>query len=171
MAGCGWKLDVEGQPASAAPEEPRFSTWEEVLGKNKAGASNGQHGSAGGGSSSGGGGTQGGGVAETAYYSLLGVAPSASQAELKAAYRKLALQLHPDVSSAPDAAQRFAAVAAAFDVLSDPESRMLYDRYGAEGMKGRAGGWESGQAALWGVRRGRAGRRWRGGGRVDWSTE
>ncbi|EFN57757.1 hypothetical protein CHLNCDRAFT_15756, partial [Chlorella variabilis] len=69
------------------------------------------------------------------YYQLLEVGPSASKAEIKASYRQLALRLHPDVNSAPDAAQRFAEVAGAYDVLSDPASRTLYDRFGAEGMK------------------------------------
>ncbi|PRW59130.1 dnaJ-like protein subfamily B member 5-like [Chlorella sorokiniana] len=143
VAGSGWKLDVAGQPASDAPQEPQFSTWEDVInkinGRSNEGSSSGS-GSGGGGSTAGAAsGSGGGGVAETAYYSLLGVAPTATQAELKSAYRKLALQLHPDVSSAPDASERFAAVAAAYDVLSDPESRALYDRYGAEGMRGKSG--------------------------------
>ncbi len=144
VAGSGWKLDVEGQPASGAPQEPQFSSWEDVINRIKARGSRSGNSDSSSGSSSGNGAAGaaagGGRVAETAYYSLLGVAPTASQAELKSAYRKLALQLHPDVSSAPDASERFAAVAAAYDVLSDSESRALYDRYGADGMRGKSGG-------------------------------
>lgn len=147
VAGSGWKLDVEGQRTSDAPQDPQFSTWEEVINRIKGRSSDGSGSEgSGSGSSSGsdgaGAGTGGGSgrVAETAYYTLLGVEPTATQTEIKSAYRKLALQLHPDVSSAPDASERFAAVAAAYDVLSDPESRVLYDRYGAEGMRGKSGG-------------------------------
>lgn len=111
-------------------------------------------------------------VADTQFYDLLGVPPSASQQELKAAYRQAALRLHPgrrapcngcaaacavalcsqrvllfllapacraDVNDAPDATEKFAAVASAYDTLSDPASRALYDQYGPEDMKGRAG--------------------------------
>lgn len=162
VAGSGWKLDVEGQPASGAPQEPQFSSWEDVINRIKACGSSGgsssdsESGSGSSGSNGAAGAATGSGrVAETAYYTLLGVAPTASQAELKAAYRKLALQLHPDVSSAPDASEQFAAVAAAYDVLSDAESRALYDRYGAAGMRGKSGGL-AGLLAWWvneGVRR------------------
>ena len=124
MAGSDWKLGPE-----AAQQEPQFSTWEDVRKaqeRRRAGFDDG-----------GGGGR--GGPADTAYYQLLEVGPSASKAEIKASYRQLALRLHPDVNSAPDAAQRFAEVAGAYDVLSDPASRTLYDRFGAEGMKRHAG--------------------------------
>ena len=135
VAGSEWKLALEGQSPDVAggQEEPRFSTWEEVRDKQRARSSD-----SGGGGGSGGGGSLGSPV-DAAYYQLLGVAPAASQPDIKAAYRQLALKLHPDVNSAPDAGQRFAEVAAAYDILSDPDSRQLYDRYGPEGMKGRAG--------------------------------
>lgn len=79
-------------------------------------------------------------TAETDYYELLGVSRSASDAEIKQSFRKLARELHPDVSSAPDAEQRFRDVAEAFEVLSDPGRRALYDRYGKAGV--RRGGFE-----------------------------
>jgi molecular chaperone DnaJ len=81
---------------------------------------------------------------ETDYYELLGVARAASESEIKQAFRALARELHPDVSSEPDAEQRFRDVAAAYEVLSDPERRALYDRYGKAGL--RRGGFEPGFA-------------------------
>lgn len=74
---------------------------------------------------------------ETDYYELLGVSRGASDAEIKQSFRSLARELHPDVSSAPDAAQRFRDVAEAYEVLSDPERRALYDRYGKDGLRRR----------------------------------
>ena len=60
---------------------------------------------------------------EQDYYELLGVARDASHADIKRAFRRLARELHPDVSEAPDAELRFRAVAEAYEVLSDPERR------------------------------------------------
>ena len=67
-------------------------------------------------------------TAERDYYELLGVDRGAGDTEIKRAFRKLARELHPDVSDAPDAADRFKEVAEAYEVLSNPESRELYDR-------------------------------------------
>jgi molecular chaperone DnaJ len=61
------------------------------------------------------------------YYSLLNVAPNATPLEIRRAFRALARRLHPDVNPAPDAAERFAAIARAHDTLSDPERRRAYD--------------------------------------------
>ena len=77
---------------------------------------------------------------ESDYYELLGVPRTASDAEIKRAFRALARELHPDVSSEPDADQRFRDVAEAYEVLSDPERRATYDRFGKAGL--RRGGFE-----------------------------
>jgi molecular chaperone DnaJ len=74
---------------------------------------------------------------ETDYYELLGVSRAASDAEIKQSFRTLARELHPDVSSEPDADRRFREVAEAYEVLSDPERRALYDRYGKAGLRRR----------------------------------
>ena len=63
-------------------------------------------------------------------YKLLGVSPQASHDEIKAAYRKLAVQLHPDRNKAPDATAKMAKVNRAWTVLSDPTSRRKYDMSG-----------------------------------------
>jgi molecular chaperone DnaJ len=78
---------------------------------------------------------------ESDYYELLGVSRSASDAEIKRAFRTLARELHPDVSTAPDSNLRFREVAEAYEVLSDPERRATYDRFGKAGLK--RGGFES----------------------------
>ena len=61
----------------------------------------------------------------------------ATDAEIKKAFRKLARELHPDVSQEPDAQERFRAVAEAYEVLSKAETRQLYDRYGHAGLRAR----------------------------------
>ena len=72
------------------------------------------------------------------YYELLGVARDADEQTIKKAFRGLARRLHPDVSKEPDAEQRFREVTEAYEVLSDSETRALYDRYGHAGL--RSGG-------------------------------
>jgi molecular chaperone DnaJ len=70
------------------------------------------------------------------YYELLGVQRTADDAEIKRAFRRLARTLHPDVSAEPDAEERFREVVEAYEVLSKPEARQVYDRYGHAGLKG-----------------------------------
>ncbi len=77
----------------------------------------------------------------TDYYELLGVARTASADEIKKAYRKLALEHHPDRNQgSKESEDRFKAVTEAYEVLRDPQKRQRYDRYGAQGVKGGPGG-------------------------------
>jgi molecular chaperone DnaJ len=74
------------------------------------------------------------------YYEVLGVSRDADDATIKKAFRRLARELHPDVNSHdPEAETKFKEAAEAYEVLSDPERRATYDRYGHEGL--RSGGW------------------------------
>lgn len=74
------------------------------------------------------------------FYDLLGVPRSAGPEDLKKAYRRKARQLHPDANPDPVAAEQFKEVARAYEVLSDPEQRARYDRFGEAGVGGAAGG-------------------------------
>lgn len=73
------------------------------------------------------------------YYEILGVNRNASPDDLKAAFRTLARQYHPDVNKSPDAEERFKEINEAYAVLSEPEKRAAYDRYGHAGLNGVGG--------------------------------
>jgi molecular chaperone DnaJ len=79
-------------------------------------------------------------VSRADYYEVLGVERGASEAELKSAYRKLALKHHPDRNQgSKDAEEAFKAAAEAYAVLSDPQKRAAYDRYGHAGLGAQGG--------------------------------
>src|SRR4051812_26675695 len=80
---------------------------------------------------------------ERDYYEVLGVSRDAGDDEIKRAFRRRAREVHPDVSEAPDAKERFAEVAEAYEVLSKRDTRELYDRYGHAGL--RTGGFSASQ--------------------------
>lgn len=74
------------------------------------------------------------------HYGVLGVSRGATAAEVKRAYRRLALKNHPDVNKAPDAQDKFARIAEAYSVLSDGAQRAEYDRRRGSGAAGGGGG-------------------------------
>jgi molecular chaperone DnaJ len=75
------------------------------------------------------------------YYEILTVSREAGDDEIKKAFRRLARELHPDINRHdPEAENKFKEVAEAYEVLSDPERRSVYDRYGHDGL--RSGGWQ-----------------------------
>lgn len=78
-------------------------------------------------------------VAKRDYYDILGVNKSASAAEIKKAYRNLALKYHPDKNKSKDAAEKFKEVTAAYEVLSDSKKRQTYDQYGHAAFDQAAG--------------------------------
>ena len=81
------------------------------------------------------------------YYQVLGVSRTASQKDIQGAFRKLARKLHPDVNPGDkDAERRFKEVSEAHDVLSDPEKRRMYDRFGADWQAASAAGVDPNQA-------------------------
>ncbi|HEU0001578.1 MAG TPA: molecular chaperone DnaJ [Ktedonobacteraceae bacterium] len=74
------------------------------------------------------------------YYEILGVTRGAGEDELKKAYRRLAKQYHPDTNKEPGAEARFIEINEAYETLSDPQKRSVYDRYGHAGLNGGSAG-------------------------------
>ena len=80
-------------------------------------------------------------MAKRDYYEVLGVSKSASQDEIKKAYRKMAIKYHPDKNPGDkQAEENFKEAAEAYDVLSTPDKKQKYDQFGHAGMSGAAGG-------------------------------
>lgn len=69
------------------------------------------------------------------YYDILGIKKGASEDDIKKAYRKQALRYHPDKNKSPGAEEKFKEIAEAYDVLSDPKKKDIYDRFGEEGKR------------------------------------
>eukprot|EP00092_Neocalanus_flemingeri_P045119 GFUD01050277.1.p1 GENE.GFUD01050277.1~~GFUD01050277.1.p1 ORF type:complete len:343 (-),score=96.95 GFUD01050277.1:63-1067(-) len=73
------------------------------------------------------------------YYSVLGLLRGADEREIKKAYRKMAMKFHPDKNKDSGAEEKFKEIAEAYEVLSDPKKKQIYDQYGYEGLKGGPG--------------------------------
>lgn len=67
------------------------------------------------------------------FYKVLGVAPESNEDDIKKAYRKMALKFHPDKNSDADAEDKFKEIAEAYEILTDPKKRSIYDQFGEEG--------------------------------------
>ncbi|EJU05040.1 DnaJ-domain-containing protein [Dacryopinax primogenitus] len=74
------------------------------------------------------------------YYKILDVARTASEQDIKKAYKKLSRKFHPDKNKSPGAEERFVDIATAYEVLSDPKQKLVYDQFGEEGLKKSAQG-------------------------------
>src|SRR3989344_7511236 len=78
-------------------------------------------------------------MTEKDFYQVLGVSKTASPEELKRAYRKLALQYHPDKNKTKEAEEKFKEINHAYEVLSDPQKKQQYDQFGSTAFEGGAG--------------------------------
>lgn len=75
------------------------------------------------------------------YYEILGVSRDTDKEEIKRAYRRLARKYHPDVNKEPGAEERFKEINRAYEILSEPETRARYDRFGEAGVSGAGAGY------------------------------
>ncbi|CAI4050111.1 hypothetical protein SKDZ_14G2580 [Saccharomyces kudriavzevii ZP591] len=78
-------------------------------------------------------------VKETKFYDILGVSVTATDVEIKKAYRKCALKYHPDKNPSEEAAEKFKEASSAYEILSDSEKRDVYDQFGEDGLSGAGG--------------------------------
>jgi len=78
----------------------------------------------------------------TDYYEILGVSRDAGKEDIKRAYRRLARKYHPDVNKEPGAEEHFKEINRAYEILSEPETRNRYDRFGEAGVSGGAAGFD-----------------------------
>ena len=74
------------------------------------------------------------------YYQVLGIGRSASEEEIKKAFRKKALELHPDRNRSPDAEDKFKEVNEAYEILKDNDKRAAYDQFGHQAFEGGGAG-------------------------------
>lgn len=95
-------------------------------------------------------------MAEKDFYQILGVAKSASADDIKKAYRKLALQYHPDRNKSKDATEKFKEVTKAYEVLSDSQKKQTYDQFGHAAFE-QGAGFGGGQGPFGGQQTGRYG--------------
>jgi molecular chaperone DnaJ len=79
-------------------------------------------------------------MAKRDYYEVLGIPKTANNDDIKRAFRKLAMQYHPDRNKTPDAEAKFKEINEAYEILSDEQKRPIYDKYGHAGLEGGAGG-------------------------------
>src|SRR5690606_18389310 len=86
-------------------------------------------------------------MANRDYYEILGVGKNATADELKKAYRKLALEYHPDRNKSKEADAKFKELNAAYEILKDPEKRKVYDQVGPSAFENGGGGRSGGGAA------------------------
>ena len=74
------------------------------------------------------------------FYKVLGLNKSATEDDIKKAYRKMALKYHPDKNKSPGAEEKFKEIAEAYEVLSDPKKKQIYDVHGEQGLRGGGSG-------------------------------
>jgi len=78
------------------------------------------------------------------YYAVLGVTKNATAEDIKKAYRKLALEFHPDRGGGPESEKKFKEANEAYQILSDPQKKATYDQFGSDAFSGSAGGFNQG---------------------------